>query len=279
MSKIRNLISHRGYQEDIWTRDHPKRLSVMVTNGCNLECFSCSALCDCPYGSNTFRDVRRDVKVKDLDVWLTLLSDFEPDRWVRLIGGEPTILPPKQMVELVKVIKDHGRQVSICTNGFGIFKLDPFIFDNIDIDNHKINKEVVDKCLQYFREVCYTNYTMLKREMHVDLEIRRKNNISKGLQCNIWYKTLALWEKVTYPCCNLPYLDGWNNNNIIRNSLIEAGWILDNENLIDTILDWRNTIPGDVVKSCSLDCWTGGLNVVWRPITYRRKVNELSINM
>ena len=63
--------------------------------------------------------------------------------------------------------------------------------------------------------------------------------------------------------------------NTIRDSLNKAGWNVNNPNLKDVIINWRDTVPSEVVRMCVLECWRGRKTYESHPVSYlRRKKNE-----
>lgn len=237
---------------------------VNVTNYCNLDCFSCSVLCDKPMGSNCFRDVPRNQDLSSLNKFLDLIKDFRIDHWIRLGGGEPTATGYTYLKELVNIVKCHNRKICLLSNGFKLSEFDPHLFDFIQLDNHGTNQKDIDNCIERFKSNKYGSYGVIIHKWHRDLEHQRKTNlVSWGLNCPAWLRQITLWQDVVYPCCNFPYFDGWDNDTIGTDSLKKTGWSVENPNLKETIEDWKNTIPNEVIRKCIFSCWNGKNEKIW----------------
>lgn len=217
-------------------------------------------------GSNIYRDIERRTSPEQLDKFLTLIDSWRNYVGVRLTGGEPTSVGRDIIHEMCDITKSHGREVDIVTNGFRLMEIDPFKFDFITLDNHGVNQDLIDKCQKFLEEKGYNNFHTIPFSYHRDLEIQRKSNISNGLKCKDWMGSILLWESTVYPCCVMHGLEGMDNNPEVGYSLREAGWTIDNLKLLDTLKNWHNTIPAEVVKTCVLSCWHGGTNIVWEKI-------------
>ena len=50
------------------------------------------------------------------------------------------------------------------------------------------------------------------------------------------------------------------NNEHITNELEKAGWTLDNNNILETIKNWKNTLPKFVIDECLNNCWKPYMN-------------------
>ena len=52
-----------------------------------------------------------------------------------------------------------------------------------------------------------------------------------------------------------------NNNTEIKDELFKAGWTIHNPKLVNTLRNWRETIPDYVIDQCENNCWRPHLDV------------------
>lgn len=263
--RIRPIYDRHARYSGNWQ----KRFILNVTNICNLQCYSCSAQCDKPMGTTPFRDTPRTQSINHVDKWLTHFEGYRPEYWIRLTGGEPTLTGPDYLEELCEVIHRHGRSVSILTNGARFTECDPWWFEQVVFDNHISNRDAIEKSIAHMKNHEHAYYYVTTTQVHRNLERQRTNHITQGLRCPVWLENISLWRNVVYPCCVLYYLDGWDGNNKIRDSLIDAGWHVENPDLMTVIENWQQTVPAEVVKACLLSCWQGGPNIEYQEVNQR----------
>jgi len=252
---------------------HPnwmKRWILNVTNDCNLRCYSCSALCDRPWGTPGFHDRPRQTDLEYVELWLDKLAEFQPEYWVRLTGGEPTLAGPEYLEECAEIVHRHQRNCSLLTNGARFLECDPWWFEQITFDNHVVNQPHIDRCIEYLEREGYpsSQWKVSTNTVHRDLEAQRADHITDGWHCKDMMANLSLWRNVVYPCCVIYYLDGWEETNEIRDSLIAAGWHVYNPDLLEVVRDWRNTLPKEALYHCVTSCWKNGPVKEYHPVTY-----------
>jgi len=249
------------------TRDGP-RIIILTNNFCNLACYSCSTLSDKPWGSNPFRDQPYEIPTHELEAFLANIEGFNPDWWIRFEGGETTMLDPDHVEALVGACKSAGRKVDLLTNGFGLvegtrFRINPELFDGIILDQHRQNENDVKIVSRLLDMSGYQAYNIHILNEHIDLERMRTGGLSLGRKCREWGESWALWRGVVYPCFVSPVLDGWNNSGyLIRDALIEAGYVYDNPDLTALMMDPDKFIPVEFRLICAATCWRGGKDVV-----------------
>lgn len=243
-----------------------KRFLIITNNFCNMGCYSCSALCNRPIGSNPFRWKKHITPIEDISKFLKLIEGYRPKYWIRLSGGEVTLCPPEYVKEICELSHQHGRPISLLTNGAKIKDFNPHWFDFIHLDEHTANEKNIYEVARHFKEINYPHFQILTTKIHRDLELQRTNNVTKGLQCDAWLQAVSLWRETIYPCCVIPFLDGWNNDTKIRESLQEYGWSIHNPNLVQTMGNYRQTTPPQVAYACQLQCWKDGPNVKYNPV-------------
>lgn len=247
-------------------------IGIGVTNCCNLKCFSCVSLCDTPLGSNTFRKEKYYLKAETLDLFLQRMEGFRLERWLTYTGGEATTMRIPDLEALAIIGHKHNRKVALVTNSFRLDKLNPFVFDYIRIDSHgEMNEPDIRKGVAHLKSVGYKNYEVMETLNHLDFhEAIKRRFVTDGLKCSIWMG-VSLWGETVYPCCCLAQMDGFYNFNKIRDSLNKAGWNVNNPDLKDTVENWKETVPAEVVKMCSLYCWRGREEYFEHPVSYTRK--------
>ena len=267
-----NSLYHR-HVRPIWDKrlrensEWQHRFLVLTNNFCNMSCYCCSALCNHPIGSNPFRWKKHVTPLDEVDKFLDLIEDYRPDYWVRLSGGESTLCGPDYLEELCEIIHQHHRNASMLTNGARIQEVDPHWFEFIHLDEHIVNEHQIYDSAEYFKQQGYKRFQILTTKVHRNLALQRKDHVSPGLRCEGWMEAISLWRRTVYPCCVLPFLDGWNNDTKIRDSLLEAGWSIDNPDLADYMRDWKHTTPPQTVYACTLQCWKEGPNIVYKPVS------------
>ena len=161
----------------------------------------------------------------------------------------------------------HGRNISLLTNAAKLENIDPDWFEFIHLDEHILNADKIRQARERFKREGYKRYQVWTTKEHRDLELQRKDHITKGLLCQANMEAITLWRDTVYPCCVLPFLDGWNGNPKIRESQIEAGWSIYNPNLVETMENWRNTLLADSVYACHTQCWKDGKNLEYHPVS------------
>lgn len=259
--RIRPLWDERLRENNVWS----KRFLIITNNFCNQSCYSCSALCNRPMRSNPFRFEKHITPIEDIERFLDLIEGYRSKYWIRLSGGEVTLCPPEYIEEIVELTHQHGRNISLLTNAARMNLIDPHIFDFIHLDEHIANHDLIEQTRVQFKKVGYKRYQVWTTKEHRDLEYQRTDHVTKGLLCSAWLEAITLWRNTVYPCCVISFLDGWNNNPLIRESLQEYGWTLDNPDLVKVIEDYKNTTPPQVAYACQLQCWKDGPNLRYQP--------------
>ena len=241
-----------------WRGENPA--SILVTNYCNLRCYSCSALCDRPAGSNTYRDRDKVIDPEKLELFLRGVKGWM--NWITLEGGEPTAAPLEILSRCVHLAHSEGYKVNILSNGFRLFEYlkrggEPLDF--YSLDRHGVNDADIARSVEYLRENG-GKYRVIDTLVHFDLELMRSTNISPGARCR-FFLGLGFEDEAVYPCCAARTIEGWDNTNEVGEELIRAGWSIRNPNLLATVKDWRHTLPGEFWKLCLFSCWRDGEKV------------------
>ena len=260
---IRKLWDERIRENNIWN----KRFLILTNNYCNQACYSCSAKCDTPMGDNPFRFEKHTTPLESIEKFQDLIDGYRPKYWIRLSGGETTLCGPEYLEELCEISHQHKRSVSLLTNGARMLECDPHWFEFIHLDEHLVNHDLIKKIRKHFKEVGFKRYQVWITKEHRDLELQRTNHITQGLKCSDHMDAITLWRDTVFNCCVSPFLDGWNGNTKVRDSMNAAGWNINNPNLVETMEDWINTLPVDAIHACQTQCWKGGPNIKLQPVS------------
>lgn len=260
---IRKIWDPRLRENSVWNN----RFLVLTNNFCDQSCYSCSAKCNTPMGSNPFRWEPHTTPLKSIETFLNRIDGYRPKHWIRLSGGETTLCGPEYIENICEMVHQHGRNISLLTNGARMLELDPHWFEFIHLDEHLVNHDLINEIRRHFKKVGFKRYQVWVTKEHRDLDLQRKDHITEGLRCSAHMEAITLWRDTVYPCCVLPFLDGWNNNTKVRESMIAAGWTITNPNLVETMKDWRNTLQADAVFACHTQCWKNGPNLELQPVS------------
>lgn len=235
-----------------------KSTNLFLNRYCNLNCFSCAAL-----GMNPPSD---ETTVEEVHAFLDNIDGYKPGTTFCLTGGEPTAMDPDKLEEICDLIHYYGYKTTLLTNGF---KLIPHEWiDYITLDKHGPNDEDIAKWEKYLKEM-NREYDTRDKQWHMDIPYSIENNITKGARCSNWISSLSVWKDVVYPCCNIMCVAWWDNDLDVHlaKSLRDSGWSVYNPDLKATILNWRETLPGEAYRICTLKCWKDASKTEWVKIT------------
>ena len=149
------------------------------------------------------------------------------------------------------------------TNGYKFYN--PELFDLVLLDYHSVNEEKIEEWKAALKKSDIA-WDIRMKEYHQDIPFAIKNNKTMGVRCSNWLNPLTLWQNVVYPCCNIMCVEWWADTFEVSSSLIENGWIVENPNLISTIKNWRETLPPEFYRLCSIGCWKDADKARWEPI-------------
>jgi len=223
---LRGVIS--SFSKRFLTEIYPEHIkplimSVVVTKRCVLDCIMCSAR----------ESVALEPSTKKLLAWVTDLMNFSV-KGVHLTGGEPT-LRAKELLPLIRKIKNLGLSVSITTNGqiLGdeVTQL-LLLMDEIHISVHGL-REVHDKITNVngsFDRAIKTLYTVVDSGIPTYI-----NFVLQTLNVKELPKIVELAESVgVNGVCILPVeLDSY----VFKNKIDDSLRAFDIEELIDIITE------------------------------------------
>lgn len=238
-----------------------KFIVIKTNNYCNLSCQYCNNLCDTKISydsSNIHRQVVYNINPVDLIKYCTVMGNVGLSDSHRLSGGEPTLLKNDLLATIVETLHSNGRYVELMTNGFGIFNLDKSVLhmiSKITFDNHNTNISLIDECKKYLRSFFTGEIKVINQQYHYNLIEAQSFECNKGQLCDNWLSTLTLYKKVIFPCCVTYPLMLYRNDTELYTSLYNAGWCIDNPELIDTMQHYKTTIPQIVIDECLYNCW------------------------
>jgi len=208
--------------------------------------------------------------LESIEKFLDLIDGYRPKYWIRLSGGETTLCGPEYLEELCEIVHQHGRNISLLTNGARMLDCDPHWFEFIHLDEHIVNHDLIQDIRKDFKKKRFNRYQLWVTKEHRDLDLQRKDHITEGLQCSDHMDAITLWRDTVFPCCVSPFLDGWNGNTKVREAQIKAGWTIENNDLVKLLEEQErgvNSLLGDTVSACKTQCWKGGLNLKFQPVS------------
>jgi hypothetical protein len=204
-----------------------------------------------------------ETTVEEIIVFLQKMVYYAPGSTVMLTGGEPTAYDHGKLKEICDEIHLHGFKVALLTNGYKLIPVD--WVDYIILDKHgEANEGSIkhweDHLKAHGRDIDYRD-----KYYHMDIPYSIEGNITKGARCNNWIQTLTLWRDVVYPCCNIMCAAWWAGDygDILDPALRKNGWTITNPELANTIRNWRDTLPAEAYRTCTLQCWRDAPRTKW----------------
>lgn len=236
-----------------------RRMNLFLNRYCNLSCYSCGAM-----GMNPPRD---ETSLEEVQAFLTNIEGYQPGTTFMLTGGEPTAMDHGKLKKICDLIHEHGYKTALLTNGFRLIPTD--WIDYVLLDKHGINDEEIAKWEAHLKDSDHETYEFREKQWHFDIPYAIKDNLTEGVRCGNWVNSVTLWKDVVYPCCNIMCVAWWDGDldQDLAGSLRDAGWSVYNPDLADTIINWRDTLPGEAYRMCMIKCWRGADKVQWRKIT------------
>jgi len=242
-----------------------KEFIYHVNNYCNLHCELCSDFSNIPINPDSpliERRVKWEVPVEEVELFCKRFKGVGMDKPIHLTGGEPTAIPEDRFNEVMEVFHKHNRKVILLTNCYNIFGVSKHALNQtfmVKLDDHGINNSHILDSVKYLKTFYKGKIRHIKTLHHYDLAKTRQLEINKGGHCN--RNTLRtkievlIKQAVVYPCCAMASFDLYNNDKRMEEELTKAGWHLDNQNVIETIKNWKTTLPAYVLTQCRDACW------------------------
>jgi hypothetical protein len=206
---------------------------------------------------------KKETEIEEAILYCDRFKDIkiEETQWT---GGEPTLLPENKFNKLVEVFYFYKKDINLLTNGYNILNLDKKILQKIKtitFDNHGINENHINNCIKFLKSFYRGNVKVWTVKTHLDLRKAMKHPSNKEKMCSRWLKEIKINDYVIYPCCTMPAMMILDNNSIMREELINAGWTLRNKEIIKTILNYQRTLPDYIMNQCLNNCWMPNVDV------------------
>lgn len=240
---------------------------IKVNNYCNLHCEHCTNNCDVPLNprnDNVFHREKWELPIDDLTTFCERFKGIGESSFHHIGSSEPTALPTHKLEEIIDTLESYNRKMSLQTNGFGLMNISRASINKIHtikLDDHGINSVHISDCRRYLESFYRGRIVSIVVKAHWELKAAMSHPINKGRKCHFWMCNPSISGSVIYPCCNTPCIMLKNNNTIMREELIKAGWSVYNDDITETMKNWRNTIPKYVIDQCENNCWRPKMNV------------------
>lgn len=240
---------------------------IKTNNYCNLHCEHCTNNCDIPLNhsnDNIFRREKQEIEIEDLILFCERFKGIGESEYHCLTGAEITMMPTSKVEEIIKILSNYGRIIEMATVGFNLMGLSQSHLSKISqitFCDHGINHDYIENCKNYLQSFYTGKVTTILQPYHWDLTAAINHPINKGKRCNLWLRDLSFTNSIIYPCCNLPFIMLRNNNTRIKEELFKAGWTIHNPKLINTLRNWKKTLPKYVIDQCENNCWRPNMDV------------------
>lgn len=241
--------------------------AVATNNYCNLHCEHCGANCDVPLNprnENIFRREKWELSIEDLVTFCERFKGIGESDFHNLQSAEVTMMPLQKLEEIIEVLDSYNRAIEIQTNGFNLMGIDKQIINKIgqiSLDDHGINSKHITDCRNYLKPFYTGKIISLVVRNHWELTAAMRHPSNKGKKCDCWMRNPAFIDSVLYPCCVAPFLMQKNNDTVMREEMIKAGWSIYNEDIAEIMRNWRSTIPQYVIDQCETNCWFPNIDV------------------
>ena len=116
-------------------------IDIVVSHHCNMKC---------PYCIDKFKGIDGEIEINSIKQFLEKIREITVKKLeVLLLGGEPTIIGSKKLIEIARLIKKYDFSPIISTNGFAKDTLTEILpyFDWIQITTHS------EKETEYWRKI------------------------------------------------------------------------------------------------------------------------------
>lgn len=239
-----------------------EQVILKLHNRCNLNCEHCTNKCHLPIDKGSKYSCRRETRVitlEEVERYCILLNGHLDDNIHLISGGEPTFYVDSKFIEsIIDMLMLYGKgRIGIRTNGYNLLGLkDKYLklFDLIYLDDHVVNKEIIDEAYIKLKKIRGNKQTVVERvHEHYNIRELMDNPISRGKRCYMWKRVLLLEYDILWPCCGLPNIVNELEIPQIRDHMIEYGWSTYNDNLIKTLRKGR--LPKSVSRLCKYRCW------------------------
>jgi hypothetical protein len=219
-----------------------------------------------------FRRQKYEVDINDIVSFCEVFRNIGENDQHQVIGGELTMMPVGKLDEIISVLNSYKRRITIMTNGYNLLGLERSTINKIDrviLNNHNINSDLIDECVEYLNSFCI-DFEVLNMRFHYDLEKAQTAKRNKGVRCENWLSTLALHNRVIYPCCVQYAAMIVNNTDEMKTELIKSGWTLDNKRIIEALADSEESLSEYIIDQCENNCWNPDFSVAPKALITRK---------
>lgn len=240
---------------------------IKVNNYCNLHCEHCTNNCDVPLNprnDNIFRREKWELPIEDLVTFCERFKGIGESNFHHLTGGEVTMMPIGKVEEIIEVLDSYKRKMSIQTSAYNLVEIDKSSINKIaliKLADHGINSEHIEDSRRYLKTFYKGEIKNETMKSHWELTVAMRHPINRGKKCRFWMRNPLIFGSIIYPCCNTPFIMLKNNNTVMREELIKAGWSVYNDDITETMRNWRSTIPKYVIDQCENNCWRPRISV------------------
>lgn len=240
---------------------------IKTNNYCNLHCEHCTNNCDIPLNinnENIYRRTKYEINISDLILFCERFQGVGELAYHHLTGGEVTMMKPEKVEEIINILDRYHRRITMQTVGYNIEGIDKKCIKKIyliNLDDHGINHDRIIETKEYLEKFYKGHISIINAPYHYDLNIAMRHPMNKGKKCHQLMRDLSLIDSIIYPCCNAPWIMLKNNNTKMRDELFSAGWTINNPDIIGTLNNWRDTIPGYFNDQCDNNCWYPHMDV------------------
>ena len=235
-----------------------------ITNYCNLRCEFCSVMANEPIRKASpfvHRRERRQISSEHVELFCKRFEGIDEGCLHHFGSAEPTMVSPEKMGELVEILYSYNRtNIRLSTNGYGLLSYSPDLlkkFNHICITSHNINLKHRDECGKYLKSFYEGTLWLSAQVIHYDLETARKRK-KNGPHCSCFMTTPSFGcedEPVIHPCHNSRNIMQFNNDTKMSDELARAGLTLTNPDVVETLANWRTTMPQYMKDQCANNCW------------------------
>ena len=238
-----------------------------LTNQCNLHCEWCSTLNHIPISPTSPHPYRRqpwEASIKDIELFCKRFKGYGESNVHRLTGSEATMVSIGKLKAVIDTFERYNRKTTMITNGYNLLGIGEEHINKlqeITLDDHGINHKHIERCAKYLHGFYMGNVKVLRHSVHWNLEDAMKHPSNKGRDCRSMMKTPMLVKDIIYPCCNMFPIEQIRKDPRITKELVDANWTLGNASIVETLRNWRETLPPYIISQCLNNCWRPNMKV------------------
>lgn len=235
---------------------------IMTNNYCPLNCEFCATLCDKPIDPDAEYPDRRDkwdTSLRDVRLLCRRFKGIDEGRLHRLAGGEPTAMPLGRLEAIIDTLHSHGRPVSMLTNGYNLMGMKHEYLNElrqIVLDDHGINHDHIMSCMRWLKKVYKGRALVMTVTHHYDFEMAMGHPLNlKDAPCRAIMRSPSLFREAIYPCCASYQVEMMEKTTRLNRELRRAGWSMRSADVVETLRNWRETLPEYFWELCFKRCF------------------------